>query len=284
MSTMAEPVTRRSDAVREAGKFGAFLRRDVLIAWSYRVSFFSDWGSLAFQAGLFYLIGRMVDPSTLPSYGGSRATYMEFVAVGIAVSAFMALAMVRVSTQLRQEQLTGTLEALLLTPTTPTTIQLGSVAYDLVYIPARTAIFLLVVGVAFGLRFEASGILPAALILLAFIPFVWGIGILSAAATLTVRRGTAAIAWLISLLTIASGAYFPLGVLPGWLEAIARANPITLAVGGMRSALLGGSEQADLGPTIGWLVLASAVAITLGAFAFRLALSRERRRGTLGQY
>ncbi len=284
MSTVATPLRRRGGAFEEAAKFAAFVRRDALIAWSYRVAFVSDWGNLAFQAGLFYLIGRMVDPSNLPTYGGSRATYMEFVAVGIAVTAFMSLALDRVSSQLRQEQLTGTLEALLLTPTTATTIQLGSVAYDLLYIPVRTGLFLALVGFGFGLRFHASGIAPAALILVSFIPFVWGLGVLSAAATLTARRGTSAISYLITFMTIGSGAYFPLGVLPGWLEAVARVNPVTLAVGGMRRALLAGIGGGELLRALAPLVLASGCSVALGAAAFRFALRRERRRGTLGHY
>jgi ABC-2 type transport system permease protein len=268
----------------ELPKLLAFLRRDAITAWSYRVSFFSDWVALAFQAGLFYLIGRMVDPANLPTYGGTRATYMEFVAIGIAVSVFLGIAVMRVSAQIRQEQLAGTLEALLLTPTKPLTIQLGSVAYDLLYIPVRTAGFLLVVGLAFGLRFEASGILPAALILLAFIPFVWGLGIMSAAATLTVRRGNAGVGWLLTLMTIVSAAYFPLAVLPDWLESAANANPLSLAVGGMREALLGGISSGKLLHTLGLLALASLCCIVLAGVVFRLALSRERRRGSLGQY
>lgn len=268
----------------ELAKFPAFFRRDVLIAWSYRSAFFSDWANLVFQALLFYLVGRMVDPGVLPVYGGSHATYMEFVAVGIAVGAFLALALVRVSSSLRQEQLMGTLESLLLTPTTPATIQLGSVAYDLVYIPVRTGLFLLFTALSFGLRFEASGIVPAALILLAFIPFVWGLGILSAAATLTVRRGTSVVGYSMTLLTVGSGAYFPIDVLPGWLQAAARANPVTVAVDGIRRALLAGGDWSRLAHDMGSLALAAVVSLSLGAIAFRLAILRERRRGTLGQY
>lgn len=276
--------TERARLLEEVPKLLAFLRRDALTAWSYRVSFFSEWGQLAFQVGLFYMIGKLVDPATLPSYGGTRATYMEFVAVGIAVTVFVTVAVSRVSAQLRQEQLTGTLEALLLTPTTPTAIQLGSVAYDLLYVPLRAGIFLLVISLGFGLRFEPSGVAPAALILIAFIPFVWGLGIMSAATALTVRRGTSAIAYVLTVMMLGSGAYFPIGALPHWLEAIARANPMALAVDGMRHALLAGMSGGELLRTLGLLALASVVGIGLGATAFRLALRRERRRGTLGQY
>ena len=147
----------------ELRKFPAFLRRDVLVAWTYRASFFSDWLSLGFQVAVFWLIGRMVDASKLPTYDGTRPTYLEFAAVGIIIGAFVALALVRVSAALRQEQLTGTLESLLMTPTSPVTIQLGTVAYDLVYVPVRTLVFLGALALGFGLDFRIDGILPATL-------------------------------------------------------------------------------------------------------------------------
>jgi ABC-2 type transport system permease protein len=283
VSTLAEPI-RREGLTGELAKLAAFLRRDLLIAWSYRVGFLSDWAGLAMQVTVFYLIGRIVDPGQLPSYGGTRTTYMEFVAVGIAVGVFVQVALTRVALQVRQEQLTGTLEALLLTPTRPSTIQLGSVAYDLMYIPIRTAIFLAVVGAGFGLEFRGDGVAPAALILVAFIPFVWGLGIVGAATTLTVRRGSNAITYLAAIFTIGSGSYFPLGVLPGWAESVARLNPMALAVSRMRRALLAGIDSGALFQTVGLLALASAVSLAFGIVAFRFALARESRRGTLGQY
>jgi ABC-2 type transport system permease protein len=283
MSTLAGPAARREGA-SELAKILAFIRRDALIAWSYRVQFVSDWGNLLMQTGVLYLVGKLVDPSTLPSYGGTRTTYIEFVAVGISLSVFVQVALVRVSAQLRQEQLTGTLEALLLTPTRPTTIQVGSVAYDLLYVPVRTAIFLTLIAAAFGLDFKASGIAPAVAILLVFIPFVWGLGILGAASTLTVRRGANAVSSIVALMTIGSGAYFPVDVMPGWLQAIAHANPMTLAVSGTRRALLAGTSGDALLHDVGLLAIASAVSLLVGAAAFRFALRRESRRGSLGHY
>ena len=108
---------------------------------------------------MFYFVGLMVDPSTLPTFGGEPTTYMEFVAVGIAISAFMTLALGRVAVGMQQEQFAGTLESLLMTPTSPATVQLGAVVYDLIYIPLRTAVFLVIIALAFGLDFYASGLI-----------------------------------------------------------------------------------------------------------------------------
>jgi ABC-2 type transport system permease protein len=268
----------------ELAKLPAFLRRDFLVAWSYRMMFFSDAAALGFQALSFYFIGLMVDPSVLPIYGGSRATYMEFVAVGIALGVFIQLGLGRVAAAIRNEQLMGTLEALLMTPTQPTTIQLGSVVYELIYIPVRTAIFFAVVAIAFGLSFEPGGLLPALVILLVFIPFVWGLGVASAAATLTFKRGSGGIGLGVTVLTLFSGAYFPLDLLPGWATTVAELNPIAIAIEGMRETLLGGGGWSQAGRALLVVTPVSALSLAAGLLAFRASLRRERRRGTLGLY
>jgi ABC-2 type transport system permease protein len=278
------PRSSRPRFVGEAMKLSAFVRRDFLTAWSYRLAFVSDIVNLVGQVLLFYFVGLMIDQSKLPTFGGTEVTYLEFAAIGIALGVFMQLALDRVSTALRGEQLMGTLESLLVTPTSPSTVQLGSVAFDLVYIPLRTAGFLVAVALAFGLHFDPSGLVPALLVLLVFIPFVWGLGVASAAVIMTFRRGGGVVGIGVVGLGLISGIYFPLELLPGWLEAIAVFNPIAIAITGMREALLGG---------VGWeealrdiLVLApmSAASLLLGLTAFRHAVRRERRLGTLGLY
>jgi len=270
--------------VGELRKLPAFVRRDFIVAWSYRLPFVGDWLGLVLQAFMFYFVGLMVDESKLPTFGGSQVSYLEFVAVGIAMSAFITLALGRVASGMQQEQFAGTLESLLMTPTSPATVQLGSVVYDLIYIPIRTAVFLVVIAVAFGLDFHLDGLLPAAVVLLAFIPFVWGLGIASAGTTLTFRRGSGIVGLGSTVLVLFSGAYYPLDLLPGWLATLAEGNPITIAVDGMREPLLAGSGWEGIGTAILVLVPLSAVSLTAGALVFRACLRRERRRGTLGLY
>lgn len=276
--------TRSALFVGEVSKLPAFLRRDLLTTLSYRVYFVSDLLGLLSQALLFYFISEMIDSAELPSYGSTSPTYLEFVVVGVAVGVFVQFALTRVAASLRQEQLQGTLESMLVTPTAPGTIQLGSVVFDLAYVPLRTVVFLGAMTVAFGLDFEASGVLPAMLVLLAFIPFVWGLGVLGAAAILTVRRGAGVAAIAGGLLALLSGAYFPVTLLPGWLQAVAEWNPVAVALDGMRSALLGGASWAETGADLLVLVPFSLASLLLGLVAFRLALRHERAQGTLGVY
>ncbi len=128
----------------------------------------------------------------------------------------------------------GTLESLLVTPTSTKTMQLGSVLYDLLFIPVRTAVFLLVTGLLFGLDFDASGVVPALVVLLALLPFVWGIGVATAGLVLTFRRGTVILGFGTAVLTLLSGTLFPLNLLPHWLEVIAKINPLAIAIESIR--------------------------------------------------
>ena len=265
-------------------KLAAFVRRDFLVAWSYRTAFVAEWTTLALQVAMFALIGRLIDPRLLPSYGGTQASYMQFVSIGIAVAAVLSLGLGRVAAGMRGEQLMGTLEQLLLTPTSALTIQFGTVLYDLLFIPIRLAVFLTVVGVVFGLHFHASGVLPALLFLFALMPFVWGLGIVNAASVMTFKRGGAGMGFLMALIALGSGAYFPLSVLPHWLEVAIRNTPVALALHGIRQALIGGTGWSLVGWNLVIIVVSSLLFVVVGSLAFRRALQRERRRGSLGLY
>jgi ABC-2 type transport system permease protein len=268
----------------ELAKLPAFVRRDFLIAWSYRVAFLGDIVGLVFGLIVFYFVGKMVDPSTVPSYAGDRPTYLEWVVVGVAMGAFISLGLGRVMAAIRSEQMTGTLESLLMTPTATTTIQIGSAVYDLAYVPLRTAVFLVVATLLFGLDYDAGGVLRATIILVAFIPFVWGLGVLSAAGVLTLRRGAGLVGLGTALLTLASGAYFPVELLPDWIEETAKYNPIAVTLEGMRETLIGGAGWDEVWSDVAVVLPAAVLALAVGIGAFKLALRRERRKGTMGLY
>jgi ABC-2 type transport system permease protein len=268
----------------EVGKLGAFLRRDFRTALTYKVGFVSDWVGIIFSAFLFYFVGKLINPAVLPSYGGSRSTYMEFVVVGMTLTLFVQLALVRVSAVMRQEQFSGTLESLLMTPTAAFTVQLGSVLYDFIYIPIRIVLFYAVVVVAFGLDFDISGIGPSVAYLLAIVPFVWGLGLVSAGITMTFRQGGGVVALGVAFLTLGSGAYFPLAVLPELFQRLAKANPIAIAIDGMRNALLGGTGWTGVPRDMVLLIPLALASLVVGQLAFRQGVRRERKRGTLGLY
>jgi ABC-2 type transport system permease protein len=268
----------------EAAKLPAFVRRDLLVALSYRTAFVGDLLGLLSQGLLFYFLGKMVAPDEVPEYGGEPTSYLAFAAIGVAVGVYLQFALTRVSSAIRQEQVQGTLEAMLSTPTAPGTVQLGLVVFDLLYVPVRTFVFLGVMTLVFDLGLDPAGILPALACLVALTPFVWGLGVLGAATILVVRRGTGIAALVGGLVALASGAYVPVDVLPQWVEEIAAWNPIAVALDGMRSSLLAGPDWSSTVADLARIAPFSALALVGGLLGFRMALRHERVRGTLGIY
>ena len=268
----------------DLGKIPAFFRRDLLILWSYRTAFFSDWINMLVQVMVFYFLSDLVPTNRLPEFGGQPTTYIQFVTVGIALTGFVAISLGRVTSAVSTEQSQGTLEALLMTPTASSTIQLGWVVYDLLYVPLRTAVFLVLMSVLLGVTLSPAGILPTVVMFIPFIPFIWGLGLISAAVILTFRRGQNLVALWAVLLTLTSGAYFPIQYFPPWLQRIAEINPMTQVLNGAREALLGHPDWPLVWSVVPPLLPLAFLTITLGSLAFRLALTRERRRGTLGLY
>lgn len=268
----------------ELRKLFAFGRRDFRTALSYRMAFFTDLLGLASQIVVFYFIGHLIDPAALPTYGGTQVTYLEFAAVGIAIAVFVEFGLQHVARAIRGEQLMGTLDLLLMTPTGWSTIQLGSVAFELVFIPLRMMVFLAAVAITFGLGFQASGIGPSLVLLFALIPFVWGLGIVAAAIVLTFRRGGGVVGILSLGLALTSGLYFPVDLLPGWLQEAAQLNPLAIATNGIRESLVAGGDWSTVASDLAVLVPMALVSLLAGSVCFRLALHREHRLGTLGQY
>lgn len=271
-------------AAGELAKLPAFVRRDLRITMSYRTATVSGLLGTAAQAVVFSFIGKLVSPSRLPEFGSTHATYLEFVTVGIGLNMIVLFMVHQLATTIRSEQMMGTLESLLATPTKLVTMQAGSAAFELLYIPVRIGLFVALIGLIFGLGFHASGILPAVVILLGFIPFLWGLGLLGAGAILTFRRGVGAVTIGGTLLGLASGAFFPLALLPHWLQALAAQNPLAIAIHGLRETLIGGTGWAAVGGVLVELVPLSLAAMVAGTLGFRMALARERRNGTLGLY
>lgn len=268
----------------EFKKVPAFVRRDFLVTWSYRLAFLSDFVNMFVQVLTFGFIGQIVNQSAIPEYGGTQPGYVEFVVVGIVVTSFLQIALSRVVNVIRQEQFQGTLEAVTMTPTSMSTFQIGSVAYDLAYVPIRTTVFLVATSLLLDISFNPSGYLLAIPILLFFIPFVWGLGIITAAATLTFRRGAGLITFFVSGLVLLSESYFPIDVFPEWLQSLAEWNPLYVALHSIRELVIGSSGWEVVPGTVAYLAPCAAVSLAAGLFAFRWALARERRAGTLGIY
>src|SRR4029077_1969800 len=120
----------------------ALVRRDYLNARSYRAVFVLDLLFGVLNLVIFFFISRTFgDRSTSNLHGAP--SYFAFAALGIAVVVVMEAASAGLSIRLREEQLTGTLEALVGQPISVLELALGMTGYPFVFAMVRAAFYLL---------------------------------------------------------------------------------------------------------------------------------------------
>ena len=113
------------------------------------------------------------------------------------------------------------------------------------------------------------------------IAFGWGIGLAVSAMILRWGLGAEELAWAaLFLVAPVSGVYYPIGVLPGWLQVIANALPSAHVFEGMRALLLDGVFRWD---HFWWALGLDGVYLALGVVLFRAAIHHAREHGTLLQ-
>ena len=67
-----------------------------------------------------------------------------------------------------------------------------------------------------------------------------------------------------AVVLLVSGVYYPTGVLPVWMQALAVVSPATYVIRGMRAALMDGADLATLWPDIWPALLVGTLSIPLG--------------------
>jgi ABC-2 type transport system permease protein len=262
--------------------FWAFVRRDAAAALSYRVPFALELVSILFSLALFYYLSRLVGASATKEGGQLSDGYFAFAVIGLAMLRIVTSGLTSFAQRLRDEQTTGTLEALLTTPAPPSVLVLGTAAYDLLRATVSAGVLILVGVLLFGLRFEASAALllvPVAVI--GALALFAALGVALAAFTIVYKQTTGALAVMVPGVSLLAGVYFPIKLLPEPLHTLAAIFPFTWALDVLRSALLIGDSKVGL---LVALLAAAAVALPAALALFRVSLRRARRDGSLAQY
>lgn len=265
----------------------AFLRKDLLEESSYRLNFFLGIGSTLVTLLFLVFVSEFVsglsgDVGSYPEdYTGD---YFSFALLGLVMHGFLGATLQQYSSRIRQAQLLGTLEALLATRTRLPTIILCLPLYPLLLTAVRGSAFLLFGALFFGLEAHWAAWPQALVILLLTVAAFACLGVATAGLTIAFKR-TEPINTLIGGLSLfLGGIYYPLSVLPEWLQGPAHFLPITPGLQGLRTALLGGGGWGEVAPYLFTLLGFIAVMLPVGLGTFRWGVRRAMRDGTLTQY
>jgi ABC-2 type transport system permease protein len=258
----------------------ALIRRDRLIVTSYRLSFGLELFHGIVGLALYFFISKTFEGFSSSDLGAAP-TYFAYAAVGVVMGGVLDATSSGVGYRIREEQVTGTLEAVSTAPVTSLDLCLGLMGFPFFFASARAAFYLVVAAILMGLDVGSTSWIGLALVFLATGAAMAPIGILAGAAVLVMKRGQVISGTLVYLMTILAGMVFPISVLPDWLEALSALIPLRYAFDGARQALFAGSGWED---DVLALIAFAVILWPLSVLLFSKAGAWARRAGSLSEY
>jgi ABC-2 type transport system permease protein len=195
---------------------------------------------------------------------------------------FLSVIFYIIAETIAMERWEGTLEYTFMAPVSRFT-HLGGVAMvGLIYTAIRTLLMVVVLYFAFELTLTNSNFLTAGVVLLVGSLATIGLSVLTAVLPLlSPEKGQQSIHIVSSVILLASGVYYPVEILPRWLQWLSMVNPVYWTLTGLRQALLENYSLAQVAPVLGKLALSGLLALPIGFGAFWLAERYAKRVGLL---
>lgn len=261
----------------------AFIKRDFLLATSYKANFAAQ--LLAILAKLiifYYLVAVFEGPADaiLKNYGGN---YFAYVLIGLAFWDYLAASLTAFNTSMRENQMMGTLEFMLLAPIKLPILVIASSLWSYLFVSFRFLLFLLLGVFLFGLDMGNANLLGGLVILILSIFAFASLGIALACLIIVFKQGDSRRFVILSSVVL-GGVFFPVETMPGWLSDLSALIPMTHSINAMRAALLHGHSLSQMMPELLSLLLFTVILMPLGLVAFDLAVRRAKVNGDLSHY
>jgi ABC-2 type transport system permease protein/oleandomycin transport system permease protein len=221
------------------------------------------------QPVMFVLLFRYVFGGAIPVHvpGG----YVNFLMPGI-IAQSAAFASFGTAIGLARQLQRGVIDRFRAMPMARSAVLVGRLLADTLRL-AVTVLVILAVGYAVDFRFQ-NGVVPAILMMVLAITFGAVICTISAYVGLAIKDeeavGSFGLVWLFPL-TFVSSAFVPITSMPGWLQAFAKNQPVTIVISEMRSMALGGPLALHAWQSVAWLAGIAAVFVYLSVGAYRKA-------------
>jgi ABC-2 type transport system permease protein len=202
--------------------------------------------------------------------------------IGAVVWSYLGLLFEIVTETVAWERWEGTIEYTFMAPLSRPAHLLGMGAFAVVYGVLRTILLFGVVSAFLDVSYANADFASAMVVLaVSSISFV-GIGMMTAVLPLiSPEKGTQLGFIAQGLLLVISGVYYPVSVLPQWMQWLSVISPATYTLEGARKAVLDGAGVAALWGEIWPLLLIGVIAIPAGLAVFAQGEHYAKRHGRL---
>ena len=199
--------------------------------------------------------------------------YFEFVAPGIMAMVVMMSLMTGLPHAISYEKDMGTLDGMLVAPTSRWAIILGKVMAQTTRGLIQGFIIFLLSVLLFGVVIHGSILLVVLLILLTVFSFV-GLGILITSFADREETATMVMMTLMFPMMFLSGVFFPIQQMPSFMQTLANFLPLTYAASAMRKVMVLGAGTSAIFTDVIVLAVFGSVLLTIAVPLFKRAMNR----------
>ncbi|HKT38723.1 MAG TPA: ABC transporter permease [Ktedonobacterales bacterium] len=205
-----------------------------------------------------------------------------YLAIGTAIWSYVSVVFDGVTETVTIERWEGTIEYTFMAPVSRLVHMLGICVFSLLHGFVLTALQLIVLGMFFHIDLSGADWSAAIVILAIGSVSLIGLGIVSAILPMLFTERGAQMAYIIrAVLLLVSGVYYPISVLPGWMQQISKISPATYLLDGLRGSIQSGKGLGSLWYDIWPLLICGAISVPLGLFIFNRAERYAKRTGKL---
>ncbi len=278
MSFVAQPIRRQY-----ARASFAFVERNwnlVKRYWAWEVVWLVY--SIANSLSVSYIgLGMEVLTGTSSEQGQYLVFYLL---IGTLVWRYLSSIFYWVTEVIAIERWEGTIEYTLMAPVPRIVHLIGHTAFAVVYSLLFTAVILMVTVLLFDLDLDQANLMGGLVMLLAGSFSFVGIGVTGAVLPLLFpERGAQMTHIIVATLLLVSGVYYPVEVLPEFLQMLSRLSPAWYVLEGTRASLLENAPLTQLWQYV-WPVLVLALfMVPVGLKIFALAERYAKRQGKLAR-
>jgi len=220
-----------------------------------------------------------------------QAEGILFLVTGAVFWSFLIILFDIIADTIAWERWEGTIEYTYMAPIHRVTHLLSESGFGVCYSIIRSIFVLAVVVVFFHFSYPQAGILGylkhanflGAILVLAVASLSFlGMGIMAAVLPLlSPEKGPQATHVFQAIIMLISGIYYPVEIMPGWMQPLARLSPGTYALRSIRGALLKGQSIRELLGDIIVLLVAGVILIPFGVWVFHVAEVVAKKKGFL---
>ena len=253
---------------------------------SYRLSFVLQTGSAVMYTFVFYFVARAFGGAgaAAPALEKYNGDYFSFVLIGLAFMGYINTGMSTFSTAIRIEQMMGTLEFILTTPTRLPLVLFARLLWNFIYDSFHLVIYFALGISLLKAQYTGESLWLVPLILVLSLAAVSSLGMISAGFIIIFKRGDPINMFLSFGSILLGGVYYPIEVMPRALQTIAGFLPITYTLRLMRDACINGASLTYLAPDLVKLAGLTVILLPLSLWFMGWALQRAKADGSLTHY